>query len=89
MFPLEPLKEELELLYERQLLLYRTQVAESKLDELNAIWGRLEELKEDERYEPHAAAHTAQRAAFALTRALGRLAAMKRFKQTCLADSSK
>jgi hypothetical protein len=49
MFPLEPLKEELELLYERQLLLYRTQVAESKLDELNAIWGRLEELKEDER----------------------------------------
>ena len=89
MFPLEPLKEELELLYERQLLLYRTQVAESKLDELNAIWGRLEELKEDERYERHAAAHTAQRAAFALTRARCRLAAMKRFKQTCLADSSK
>ncbi len=49
MFPIEPLKDELELLYERRLLLYRTQVAESKLDELNAIWDRLEELKEDER----------------------------------------
>lgn len=49
MFPIAPLKEELELLYERRILLYRTQVCESKLEELSAIWDRLEELKEDER----------------------------------------
>ncbi len=57
MYPLEPLKDELELLYERRLLLYRTQVAESKLDELNAIWDRLEELKEDERCGSRAIKH--------------------------------
>jgi vacuolar-type H+-ATPase subunit I/STV1 len=49
MFPIEPLKQELELLYQRQVLAFRTRVAESKLEELNAIWDRLEELKEDER----------------------------------------
>ena len=110
LFPIAPLKQELELLYQRQFLTYRTQIAESKLEELNAIWGRLEELKEDERCGPackaarvahaaHAAvAHAAAAAhaararaasAFALTRVRCRLLAMKRFKQTCLADSSK
>lgn len=49
LFPIAPLKEELELLYERQVLSYRTRVAESKLEELSAVWERLEELKEDER----------------------------------------
>ncbi len=48
-FPIAPLKEELELLYERQILSYRTQVCESKLQELSSKWDRLEELKEDER----------------------------------------
>jgi hypothetical protein len=86
LFPLAPLKEELELLYERRLLLYRTQVAESKLDELNGIWSRLEELKEDERC---ACSRAALRTSFAIPDEMFRLAAMKQFKQTCLADSSK
>ena len=72
MYPIAPLKEELELLYQRQFLLYRTQVAESKLEELNAIWGRLEELKEDERCDPRAAISATRQLkalAFVLTRA--------------------
>ncbi len=92
MFPIEPLKKELELLYERQVLTYRTRVAESKLEELSLIWDRLEELKEDERcgLSSDVQKRFCQLAAAALlTFARFRLSAMKRFKQTCLADSSK
>jgi hypothetical protein len=93
MFPIDCLKQELELLYERRILLYRTEVAESKLSELNAIWDNLEELKENERCRPPAAVRGCAAALFlfavTLTLTPGRLAAMKRFKQACLADSSK
>ena len=61
-----------------------------KLEELGAIWGRLEELNEDERCD-HAKkrAGASRRAARSFFLARFRLAAMKRFKQTCIADNSK